>query len=609
MAMQPPGLEPSETSCSCPSVEAQNSIEGLLRVYHDELLRRLDKQDQQLAQLGNRSSSKQRSPPTKIDDQLSYTEASFLRTGSPATSIRLARANTGSSATSEDPCPPEATLAGRTLEATLARQPAMAPPRSESVNGRVKQPLARRLATSPTFETLFGVAILLNGLIMGVEVGYQAERGGEPVPSIFSILNHSFTIIFLFELLVRMASEGKHFLWNHNMGWNILDTVLVISSIFELVADIIRGLDDVTEDSETSGFNLASIRLLRVIRVTRLIRLLRMARIVHFIKDLGVLVASIMLTLKALVWAMILLGMNIYLFAILFTQIATPELLGLPSPCSEVCEAHQAALMKYWGSLPLSMLTLFASVTGGLDWWLVSEPLMRISLVYMLMFLLYISVTVFAMLNVITGFFCQSAIEGTQQDRDFRIRQIFDNKQMHISHIKEQFQAMFEHLDSDGSGAITAEGFKEHIDNKEGQGFFALLDIAPSDAFMLFTLLDADDSNMIDAEEFVDGCLRLKGPTKAIDFACFQKDFKRQQEQTAKVLGAQDRLLKALGGELSALRRIAAAIVDQQAQSRRDTNATFSSPSLKQAASLSHEGELSSIGLGIALPLLSRVLV
>mmetsp|Transcript_92817 Transcript_92817/g.242161 ORF Transcript_92817/g.242161 Transcript_92817/m.242161 type:complete len:85 (+) Transcript_92817:1-255(+) len=83
----------------------------------------------------------------------------------------------------------------------------------------------------------------------------------------------------------------------------------------------------------------------------------------------------------------------------------------------------------------------------------------------------------------------------------------------------------------------------------------------------------------------------------------------RQQEQTANALHAQDHLLKALGGEFSALRGIVAAIVDQQAQSRRDTNATSSSSSLKQAASLSHEGELSSIGLGNALPLLSRVLV
>eukprot|EP00445_Apocalathium_hangoei_P032927 CAMPEP_0203958592 /NCGR_PEP_ID=MMETSP0359-20131031/89983_1 /ASSEMBLY_ACC=CAM_ASM_000338 /TAXON_ID=268821 /ORGANISM="Scrippsiella Hangoei, Strain SHTV-5" /LENGTH=168 /DNA_ID=CAMNT_0050892569 /DNA_START=14 /DNA_END=517 /DNA_ORIENTATION=- len=158
--------KPSETSCSCPSVEAQNSIEGLLRVYHDELLRRLDKQDQQLAQLTDHSSSKRRSPPTKIDDQLFQTETSFGRTVSPATSGRLPQANKGTSVTFEDPCPPEATLAER---------PAMAPFRSESVNGRFNKSIARRLATSPTFETLFGVAILVNGLIMGVEVGYQAQ--------------------------------------------------------------------------------------------------------------------------------------------------------------------------------------------------------------------------------------------------------------------------------------------------------------------------------------------------------------------------------------------------------------------------------------------------
>merc|ERR1712087_880491 len=47
--------------------------------------------------------------------------------------------------------------------------------------------------------------------------------------------------------------------------------------------------------------------------------------------------------------------------------------------------------------------------------------------------------------------------------------------------------------------------------------YFSVLDIDIADSSYLFDMLDLDGSNEVDMEEFVTGCLRLKGNAKSID--------------------------------------------------------------------------------------------
>ena len=60
-------------------------------------------------------------------------------------------------------------------------------------------------------------------------------------------------------------------------------------------------------------------------------------------------------------------------------------------------------LKQYWSSVPESMLTLFMSITGGVSWVEALEPLRDASELAAAMMLLYIFITIFAILNVVTG--------------------------------------------------------------------------------------------------------------------------------------------------------------------------------------------------------------
>ena len=70
------------------------------------------------------------------------------------------------------------------------------------------------------------------------------------------------------------------------------------------------------QDSFASG----SFRILRILRLARSARGLRVVRLLRFIRPLRLLVFSIAVTLKSLIWSVILLFIIIYLFSILFAD-------------------------------------------------------------------------------------------------------------------------------------------------------------------------------------------------------------------------------------------------------------------------------------------------
>jgi len=57
------------------------------------------------------------------------------------------------------------------------------------------------------------------------------------------------------------------------------------------------------------------------------------------------------------------------------------------------------------------------------------------------------------------------------------------------------------------------------------------LELNPTDADMLFTLLDSDVSGIVDIDEFCGGCLKLKGTATALDMNCLLFNIRRMANQ------------------------------------------------------------------------------
>lgn len=424
----------------------------------------------------------------------------------------------------------------------------------------------KRIVTSSMFEGVFATIIVVNAMWIGFEVEFAARNGGEADGGVFDFSAHFFCFAFTFELTLRLFAEGvRGFFLETNVGWNLFDFFLVSTSVFELFVQWMEG-DDIGIDPTDK---LSNIRLVRIVRISRLLRLLRIARVVRLVRALRILIHSILSTLKSLVWAMILMGIIIYSFAILFTQSIT-DFVNQPSLEPDTDLDH---LMHHWGSLARSMFTLYLVVTGGKDWEDICMPVYGVDPGLLIVLLVYISFIYFAVLNVVTGVFCQTAIESAQHDRDLMVQSLLNNRERFLDKVKHQFSDMFHLFDDENVGGVAFQEFESHINDPSVQAYFALLELNTSDAWSLFQLLDTDDTNCVDAEEFVDGCLRLKGGARSIDLALMRKEHrlhtKKLRESLQADIETMMRMLGSLGTEIDQLKAWSVSTFDRILQMRK----------------------------------------
>merc|ERR1712151_1396913 len=113
---------------------------------------------------------------------------------------------------------------------------------------------------------------------------------------------------------------------------------------------------------------------------------------------------------------------------------------------------------------------------------------------------MYICFTYFAVLNVVTGVFCQAAMESNSEDHDQMMQTVLRHRRMYISRFKEIFTV----IDNDGSGNITLSEFVAHMEDENVKNYFASLDLQCEDALCLFDLLNSLDQG-IEVDEFVLG--------------------------------------------------------------------------------------------------------
>eukprot|EP00929_Paragymnodinium_shiwhaense_P101158 TRINITY_DN64016_c0_g1_i1.p1 TRINITY_DN64016_c0_g1~~TRINITY_DN64016_c0_g1_i1.p1 ORF type:complete len:711 (-),score=138.33 TRINITY_DN64016_c0_g1_i1:135-2213(-) len=406
----------------------------------------------------------------------------------------------------------------------------------------------KTIMTHPAFEGYFAFLIISNAFWIGFELQMSIDAAPEKLPDLYLVVGHAFSVNFVIELTVRLLAERSGFCGGPNFYWNVFDSVLVSTSVFELFLDIYKVLAMGTLEGGNTG--LSNMRLFRIVRITRLIRLFRIARVLRFVRALSLLIFSIMITMRSLVWATVLMSLIIYFFAIVICQGVTNH---LNETCNEGPCPFRAALDESWGSLPRASMSLFQIISGGKDWDDLTRPLGSIDSSLTATVLVFIVFSQFAVLNVVTGVFCQGAVESAQRDREIMVQSLLTNKQVFIDTIGSQFAQMFNKMGGGGGGGLSLEVFEHHLQEKSVREYFALLDLDVSDAWMLFKLLDEDGSGEIDIEEFVDGCLKLKGNARSIDLAKIGHESKHANRSMSSALGEIRNALAGLGGVVTEL--------------------------------------------------------
>ncbi|CAJ1454900.1 unnamed protein product [Effrenium voratum] len=373
--------------------------------------------------------------------------------------------------------------------------------------------LLQDLVSSWAFEMLFAAVIVTNSIFIAVQVEVAASSEGADSSPAFFMIASVYTFLFTSELLLRIVARGPRIFCGEDWAWMILDLLIVISSVFEFVIEV---LVQTNEEGNQSNV-LTNMRLLRILRIAKITRAFRIVRLVRFIRSLRTLLLCIGRTLRAMAWSGVLLGLIIFLFGLIFTDICTEY---LAREAAEQDAAAAAFLAVRCGSLEESMHTLYASITGGLTWVEARDAFQKISPLWGILFEIYIAFCNFAVLNVMTGVFCQSAIESAEKDHELNLESVSNEKEKYIRAVRR----LFTQLDENSDGGITRREFERAWDDPVLQTIFDALEITSTDAWNLFAQLDRDGSGEVDVDEFLEGCMKVKGPARSIDVMCLQKD-------------------------------------------------------------------------------------
>merc|ERR1712032_1305850 len=94
---------------------------------------------------------------------------------------------------------------------------------------------------------------------------------------------------------------------------------------------------------------------------------------------------------------------------------------------------------------------------------------------------------------------------------------------------------LFRELDADNSGQITLEEFDERTKLPQVAAIFSALGLDVSDAKRFFTLLDVDGSCLLEIDEFVIGCMSLKGHAKTIGMETLLYENKRMMARWQRI--------------------------------------------------------------------------
>ncbi|CAE7604158.1 scn4ab [Symbiodinium sp. CCMP2456] len=276
--------------------------------------------------------------------------------------------------------------------------------------------LGQAVVTSSVFTGTITFLIFLNVVLLGVEVDMSANLGQDQVPLWFGTVNAIIVLIFVLEVFLKCLAYGLHEFWcGADSKWNIFDSCIIAVSVVDTNVDIWAQM--MAHSMATS----THLRLMRSLRLARALRGVRVVRLFRYVSALRTLVLCIVSTMASLVWTLVLLVLIFYTFGVILTQLVTDhcrDATVLNSGDLNAVPSCDASLARYWQSVPHSMLTLFMSISGGVSWEDALRPLEAVSPLAAGLMVCYIVLTVLAVLNVVTGVFCNTAIESAHADKD-----------------------------------------------------------------------------------------------------------------------------------------------------------------------------------------------
>ncbi|CAE7824378.1 CACNA1I [Symbiodinium sp. CCMP2592] len=365
-----------------------------------------------------------------------------------------------------------------------------------------------------------GFVLAINLIFMCVELELQGRAAGhlasESSLSLLSLqelsvplrsVDIAFDTVFLIEFLLRMGLEGWA-LFRKFSGW--YDVSLVAVGIADMALFAAAGAD-------------AEVAAVHVLRAANTLRAIRLLRIFRLFQGLRLLIRACHAFLPTLGWSMVLLGLCMVMSGLLVGSLLQIFLWN-----DMLALEHKIWIFDRYGTAHRSIYTLFEITFAG-NWPTNVRPVLEnVSDLFVIPFVLYITIITFAALRVITAVFLKDTLEAAQSDAEHQVAEKLKRKAQYV----EKLEVMFKAIDETGNGMITEERLNQLLCNPTVRAYLETLDLAVPEGTALFHILDNGDGE-VTLEEFIDGILRCKGPARAIDQVALHADIRQLDHKLA----------------------------------------------------------------------------
>ncbi|CAE7844430.1 cac [Symbiodinium microadriaticum] len=304
--------------------------------------------------------------------------------------------------------------------------------------------------------------------------------------------------------------------------WNVFDLILVILAVYDLIVSLQY------DDGHSANMNF--MRSLRVVKVSRILRLVRVIRV---FRDLRCMLFSIIWSFSSLFWCLVLIFFVILVFSLLIVQLVTEHIVE-----KDVDGLVKEDFLYYFGSVQVTMATLYQACTGGVDWRNPYELLEYTGEMGAVAFLFYVAFFEFAVFNVLTGVFVDHAMKVSAADRELALAEQKKKERTEAERLRDTCRI----IDADGDGKISWVEFHDFLQFENGYRNMASLGLDIFDSKKFFkNLMVMTNQREIEITQFVSGCMRMKGAATGIDLHTLVADlstFQRRQEQLQEMVAS-----------------------------------------------------------------------
>lgn len=255
-----------------------------------------------------------------------------------------------------------------------------------------------RLVDAQWFQLLISGVIVLNAVVLGLETYVDPAS---PTFTTLMRLNDAFYLVFLTELVLRIASYGTR-PWNFfRSGWNIFDFIVIGAALVPAIR--------------------AQAEVLRLLRLARIVRLLR------FLPDARMLIATMGKALPPVFSMVVLVVLILFIYGMVGVTLFGEE------------------LPKEWGDIGSAMMTLFILLTlENFPTYL--DQAQQVTPFASIFFLSYVLIAAFVVLNLVLGIVIGSMEEAREEERQ-RLRKEEEGEHRSVIELLEDMRRQLEEVE------------------------------------------------------------------------------------------------------------------------------------------------------------------